>query len=470
MRKVLLKLTSITLLGLFLAACELTQEEQNAITDIIGEDQSPGTDYVYDPVQPNCHQQVYKQPEAEISKKVDLLFVVDTSGSLNAEREQIGDGVDAFLTALPSDVDVNIAVTLGHVGARAGKLYRKKSDRSLVLKSSEMTITDIRDQLSYRMRYTAGESVSDGGEAMLYSYDQLLEPENVQLARDEGFFRDESALVVVFVTDENDICARYPEGVNRVYDPERRELAALNNYCEKVTPESVLVKTNIFMANKPSVMAGIIYHEGSVVPRGGENEIAYGIVELIEQAAGAKIDLSGGNFHIGLEQIGSLAVKKLSLKTDFTLTSSNVDTESFDVRVDNQEVAFTYNENNGTVYLTDYAGIENSEIFIGYCEVPEEPEYEAPIITNLVVNNITGGSAVVEWKTDIDANSQVRITHVASGTSILTNVMPSLKKDHSISLQGLNPDTLYSVQAISVANGKEAYSIELTFRTGRGLN
>ncbi|MEC9284105.1 MAG: hypothetical protein VX642_15425, partial [Bdellovibrionota bacterium] len=111
MQKNLLKFILILFSLNFLIACELTQEEQNAISDIIGEDQNPGSDFEYGPVEPNCHQQIYKQPEAEISKKVDLLFVIDTSGSLDSERQQIGDGVDAFLSALPSDVDVNIGVS-----------------------------------------------------------------------------------------------------------------------------------------------------------------------------------------------------------------------------------------------------------------------------------------------------------------------------------------------------------------------
>ncbi|MEC9281659.1 MAG: fibronectin type III domain-containing protein, partial [Bdellovibrionota bacterium] len=339
-----------------------------------------------------------------------------------------------------------------------------------VLKSSEMDSESIRSQLSYRMRYTVGEGASDGGEAMLYSFYNMLDPGNVQEAKEEGFFRDEAALVVVFVTDENDICARYPDGVTPVYDPQRKEFSAFNNYCSDVTPESVLSKANIFVSGKPLVMAGIVYHEESVVPSGGENEMAYGILELIEQASGAKIDLAGGNYHIGLSQIGSLAVKKLSLKTDFVLASSNVDTESFEVKVDNVDVAFSYNEVNATVSLTDYAGIENSEIFIGYCEPPEEPDLVAPVISNLAVNQITGGSALIEWNTDIAASSQVKITHVASGANVLTNLMPSLKTDHAVSIQGLNPDTLYKVQAISVTQGMEAYSGELSFRTGRSIN
>ena len=464
------KLFFLLSLGLVLSACELTEEELANVDRIIGEDQNPGSNFDYEPVQPNCHQQIFRQPEAQISRKVDLLFVLDTSGSLDAERQQIGQGVDAFLAALPVDVDAHIGVVLGHVGARSGQLYRRNNASPLVLKTSDWSREQIRSELSHRMRYTAGEGASDGGEALLYSYHQLLEPANVARARNEGLFRDEAALVVVFVTDENDICARYPEGITPVPDPERKEESAFRRYCADVTPESVLEKTQLFMAGKPVVLSGIIYHPQSQIPRGAENEIGYGILELVEQSSGALIDLAGGNFHIGLEQIGSLAVKKLQLKTDFVLTSSNIDPNTFDVRVDNQSVAFAYNEALARLSLTDYAGIENSEVFIAYCEQVEDVEKPTPVLSDLRVSNITAGSALVEWRTDLPASSQLRITHVASGAEVLTNLSPGLKLDHSIRLQGLNPDTLYRVQAISVLEGQEGRSVELSFRTGRALN
>jgi hypothetical protein len=460
----------LTFLFVSTVGCELTEEEQNAIDAIIGEDQNPGTDFDHPPLAPNCHEQAYRQPAAEFSKKVDLLFVVDTSGSLNSERQQIGDGVDAFLAALPADVDANIGVMLAHVKTRSGKLYRKDSNSPLVLKSSEMDSASIRSQLSYRMRYTAGESYSDGGEAMLYSFDQALNEDNLATIKSEGLFRDEAALVVIFVTDENDICARYPDGVTPVHDPDGGEVRTFNNYCADVTPESVLQKLRINMADKPFVVSGIIYHEGSQVPSGGENEIAYGITDIIDQSNGAKIDLAGGNYHQGLEQIGNLAVKKLNLKTEFQLATTNINLDSLDVLVDNSAVEFSYNEVNGTVMLTDYAGIENSEVYISYCEPEEDPVIIAPVISNLNVSNITGGSALVTWNTDIDATSQVEITHVASGASILTNASSGVKTEHAIQLNGLNPDTLYSIKAISVNQGARSESDAFVFRTGRSLN
>ncbi|MFK8138086.1 MAG: hypothetical protein AB8E15_06990 [Bdellovibrionales bacterium] len=465
-----LKLITI-LLSVWISACELTDLEQDSLTDATDGISQPGGDFDQGPLEPNCYAQKYRQPEAEFSKKVDLLFMLDTSGSINGERQQIGEGVDAFLAALPQDVDANIAVSMGHIGNTwTGKLYRKKSDRPYVFKSSEMSTADIKDQLGYRMRYTKSEGLSDGGEAGLYSLDQMLNAEKLQDVKDLGFMRDDAALVVVFVADENAICARYPEGVTRVYDSNRKELPAFDNYCENVTPESVLQKLKLTMGDKPFVVSGILYNQFSTVPNGGENEIGYGYIEMIEQANGAQVDLSGGRFHIGLEQIANLAVKKLNLKTEFQISTSLVDTETLDIRVDNSAVPFSYVESSSTILLTNYAGIENSEIYIGYCEPQPEPELPAPVIAGARLGSVDAGSALVLWETDISSTSQLEITKLATGEVLLTDLDVNEVKDHSVFVTGLTPNSLYQVVAISIANEKETRSEPIVFRTSRTLN
>ncbi|MCB0361490.1 MAG: hypothetical protein KDD35_02135 [Bdellovibrionales bacterium] len=54
------------------------------------------------------------QPPDQITKQVDILFVVDTSGSLDDERNSIGKNIAEFIEALPSDTDYVISVLLAH--------------------------------------------------------------------------------------------------------------------------------------------------------------------------------------------------------------------------------------------------------------------------------------------------------------------------------------------------------------------
>ena len=74
-----------------LSACELTDDDKenidSAFTPPTVEDPSDTSDE-----EPYCTTERFVQPEGEVVKKLDLLFVVDTSGSLNAERRDIVDG------------------------------------------------------------------------------------------------------------------------------------------------------------------------------------------------------------------------------------------------------------------------------------------------------------------------------------------------------------------------------------------
>ncbi|MCB0385298.1 MAG: hypothetical protein KDD43_07880, partial [Bdellovibrionales bacterium] len=327
-----------------LTACELTKDERDAIDSGLNPPVHVPPDLVRPDPKPYCFEQKHYQPPAEITKKIDILFVVDSSGSLNGERETIGDGVDAFVGELPGDADVRIAVMPAHATTWAGRIYRRQADKPYVLDNQSMEMADIRSILRYRMRNVVGETVTDGGETGVYSLNQAMEADKLAESRGHGFFREDAALAVVFVADENDICARYPEGVVQVPDPNGKEDPAFNTYCQDVTSESVYTRLRTFQADRPLLVSGIVYHEGSVVPRGGENEIGYGYLEMIRAANGVAIDLSGGRLHEGLAQIGSLVTKKLSLKTEFVLDNQGgeIDGETVGVEVDGAVVDFNY--------------------------------------------------------------------------------------------------------------------------------
>ena len=62
----------------------------------------------------------------------------------------------------------------------------------------------------------------DGGETGLFSLNKAMGNDEYQVAQDLGFFRDDAALVVIFVADEQDICAEYPDGILPVPDPDKK--------------------------------------------------------------------------------------------------------------------------------------------------------------------------------------------------------------------------------------------------------
>ena len=464
--KNLLRLFFCMALLIFSVACEITEEEKKALDTALDTDQNETPDIDREPLPAQCFSLTHIQPDAEITKKIDILFMVDSSGSLNAERESIGDGVDAFIAELPEDVDFNIGVMVGHIGSRTGSLVRTYSNRPFVLKSSELSLLEIRTILRTRMRYVPGETLSDGGEAGLYSLNQALNAERLTDSQNKGFFREEAALAVVFVADENDICARYPEGVEPVEDPDNKEIPAFENYCQDVTAESVYQKLKAHQGERPLLVSGIIYNEESVFPQGGENEIGYGYTDIIEMGNGISIDLSGGRLHQGLSEIGSLATKKLQLVTEFKLTETDVLAESIQVEVDGQDVPFNYLAEVNEVHLTGHAGVERSEVYISYCKIQEDPPISLEI-SNLNISNITDTTAIVTWDTNEPSSTQVEVTRFSDGLVYKTFVTQVGVTRHTLFLTSLDPNTLYSIRAISENSSGIAFSDPATFRTKR---
>mgnify|MGYP000125436851 CR=1 FL=1 len=140
-------------------ACILSNDENKAVGNVFGDPPLAPPPIINHPAdKPFCRSQKFNQPQALITKKVDVLFVVDSSGSLAQERREVGEGIDALIGALPVDVDYHIGVMLAHVGIWSGQLYRFDPFTPLVLKSSEYPVLDdLRFELSRRMRNTPAE-------------------------------------------------------------------------------------------------------------------------------------------------------------------------------------------------------------------------------------------------------------------------------------------------------------------------
>jgi hypothetical protein len=86
-----------------------------------------------------------------------------------------------------------------------------------------------------------------------------------------------------------------------------------------------------------------------------------------------------------------------------------------------------------------------------------------PTITNISVCDITENSAIITWKTDIPATSQVAYCNPKS-YSCLSDFDASLKIDHSILINGLLPATFYKVSIYSIDTNQR--QSELQFING----
>ena len=387
---------------------------------------------------PQCNRGDFTQPEPK-RVKLDLLFVADSSPSLETERTAIGKGVRQFVNALSSDTDYRIGVIAAHSDVTydasknstglAGQLLVAGSEPAVLKKSDFKDWSELSKHLTRKLTKIKSDAASDGGELGLFSLDKAISQPLLNQNQKLGFFRPDAALAIIFISDENDICSynvNYPAGV----EPKKNvnmfgksgltvEEKANQVYCRDAQGNPTVTSRSVFeklrnlkkIANSqkeeamPLLVSGILYTEESTVPTTpaadekfpeyfSENEVGYGYLDLIRDNQGVAVDISKGNFNDGLRQIGEAAALKLEVKSEFKLgKGSSVDPNSICVLVDGQEVEpvadFT-TKINGLSYVfvpglreLHLRGIgprngkgEASKVDVFYCEPPSVIHYD----------------------------------------------------------------------------------------------
>lgn len=96
------------------------------------------------------------------------------------------------------------------------------------------------------------------------------------------------------------------------------------------------------------------------------------------------------------------------------------------------------------------------------------PTEEPLAITGFSITNITRNSVTLTWTTNIPATSQGESKVVSTGVVTTSNLDMALVQNHSITITGLAPNTLYAVRSLSTTtSGQSAFSDERAFRTPR---
>jgi hypothetical protein len=152
--------------------------------------------------------------------KVDVLFVVDNTASMVEEQPRFINALPAFVsTALEKKVDLHVAVTTtgiqpasstcpgGAAGGEAGRFFPVDNSRERILTNRT---PDLASKLQGNAQVGQCASVEQGFEAVRRALSEPLvdgvDDPRTPLPSDgnRGFLRDEAALVVVFVGDEDD--------------------------------------------------------------------------------------------------------------------------------------------------------------------------------------------------------------------------------------------------------------------------
>lgn len=288
-----------------------------------------------------CPVKVTKQ-----NRKLDILFVVDTSSSLvkgaqdsreGGELRQIAHGVPEFVKRLPSDTDYRIGVLLAHgptvpnfdrKGRRTGgkekespyfgRLFSAGSNDPAVLDRRKLSPDQIVAKLERKMMSVPADRSDAQGEALIMGLFELTSnTQRIAEAHKQGFFGKDRNLVIIMVTDEQDACYSYAGTNNRptlkmyedakgnvTWEQDRNELAFFNGACSQkyghlVTykdAEASLKRLESTLDGKVIVQA--IAYTQPQKPRAmneDENEQAHGVLELVNGMGGKVADMANVN-------------------------------------------------------------------------------------------------------------------------------------------------------------------------------
>ena len=365
--------------------------------NIIPKDILPPSDI---PKKAICGVDQFDQPTASQSAKLDILFVMDTSGSLDNQRVQVADGIKQFVGELPDNLDINLGVMLAHGknSSLSGRMYRKSDSAHPVWKSKDLSLSSIQSDLRSTLVATAKKDdfTTDGGEAGLVALTRALQGENLAQNQAQGMFRADAHLAIIFVADENDICTidqvpqRKQDG-NLSNDPitgklRENELIAYDRECfdankNKLTPESVYQLLMALRAKSEkkvsTTLAGIIYDNLETAPssRRTEQELSWGYLNLIQLGKGVTADLATMKISDSLKKIAEITAEQIQLITQYILKGSTgaINASSIEVRIDGELLAEserTFDPLSKQVRLTGYAGRAGSHVETRYCEMP----------------------------------------------------------------------------------------------------
>lgn len=404
-------------------------------------------------------------------KKVDILFVMDHSGSMTRHWDEIAQNIQTMVKQLPATTDIRYGVMLADVGAWSGRLYTPFN--AAYLDNQKMTTAQIATALQNTFEAAMNVSDAGSGEASLYSLTKAVTT-NAVTNQKAGFFRADAGLSVIFMSDENDIgvtapsvagipvkCdASFEAGIKKSYydagaitvSSTIAALKALKGEMPMKASAFVnITKTDLFTDNSPN--ARCIY-----------DMIGYGYTDIASATQGTLYSIQQDKV-AGLTQLGQMIAQSLALQHDFPLSqpAANVDPATILNAVDGALQPGTYSATTDSEHI-DNSGQFGSTIQIRYC---------APVATVKPTWSISGfagtpaqTSVGLSWQTTQYATSG-KILWGTSASS-LTNEADDANTatSHAVTVSGLTPNTVYYFQAVSSDTfGQSQSSAVLSFRT-----
>ncbi|MCO5142359.1 MAG: fibronectin type III domain-containing protein [Oligoflexia bacterium] len=404
-----------------------------------------------------CTVDRFKQPTdgGGIVKKLDILFVMDNSGSMADDWGRVASNIVHMVRELPNDVDIRYGVVLGHVGTWKGRLYApKKID--YVLDNQTMSVQQVSSDL--HKIFTEAMKISDAGtgEATFYSLYHAV-TSKAKENQDLGFFRPDAALSIIFMSDEHEIGFPFPNpqapGLPKRCDASTEDKIK-NDYYDKngINLEMTYKAVKALKGDMPVVTHAFVNIDADdLFKRNSKNasclydSLGYGYFEMVDKTKGTLFSIQADKQE-GMSRCGRVTKEALDLIKEFKLSkpSDQVDADTIMVAVDGYIQKFEYRVLTNTVF-PEYAGKAGSDVEIRHCEPNSRVDW------NLV------GSAAESQQTELTVTfetpeyatlgkvkygkTEAALNNEVEGTETTTK--------HKIKITGLNPNELYYVKAFA---------------------
>lgn len=340
-------------------------------------------------------QNTFKQNESTVNNKIDILWVIDNSGSMNGAQQDLKANFDSFIQDfVTKGYDYKIAVTTTDAWRSSasgvvdgdGDLYYSNDDRA-VFKDHGFTydnpsspncweenrvdtgvsiITPDTPYIEDTFKTNAIQGVCGNGDERAFQSFKAALSTNLNA----GFLREDSFLSIIIVSDEDDF-SHDENGFAGYYSyPGLHTVESYNSYLENLTGTSGASK-------RFSVSAMAIWDQQCV----DQQKAVYNSTQLIAQRYGALVDLTEGikgslcgNFAQSLLDISNNIIQ---LSTQFFL-EREPDVSTIEISINGVNVpllsenqsgngGYEYNaESNSIKFYGDYIPEQGATIVVDY--------------------------------------------------------------------------------------------------------
>jgi|GEM_PF-2567595 len=425
---------------------------------------------------PVCTVDRFKQPDAPpVAKKIDVLFVMDTSESMERHWQLIAAKIDSLTLQFPKGQDFRIAVILGTIEKNTGVLFSAPGQPKVLdgLKLNNAQImASLKKTFANALIYENTDWIG-AGEALFYSLHAAATTKASAIQK-QGFFRPDASLNVVFMSDDAEESYPYPskqiwnlpnkcnwahhERMRKTYYlPRKIDADSTYTALRKLKGDMPLVTNAFVNITRADVMTGNKENARCIYDTPG-----FGYFDIVKRSGGVLWSIHRDR-SMGLQAVGRMARARNDIVHDFHLSkpANKVDPASIRADVDGGTVEHVYRPDTNVVHLEN-AGKAASSVEITHCEPVPQHEWSIQDFSG------TAGQfqAQLVWRTPELATSG----RVAYGTdpSSLNDIVsdPANSTSHSVSVANLSPDTVYYFQAISSDEfGTEKKSGVISLRT-----